>query len=146
MVELGTVWTAVAHIVTGVIGSGVLSLAWSISQLGWIAGPLAMLLFASVTLFSSFLLSNTYRSPDPEYGPHRHPSYLNAVNLHLGNYGYPLSFQTSLCFLCMCFLTKIPTPILVLSHDTGEYLTYHWLPFDSPVIRIFAVLPFFSFS
>ncbi|KAJ6417543.1 hypothetical protein OIU84_003300 [Salix udensis] len=33
----GTAWTAVAHIITGVIGSGVLSLAWSMAQLGWIA-------------------------------------------------------------------------------------------------------------
>ncbi|CAN1354098.1 Probable amino acid permease 7 [Linum perenne] len=34
----GTVWTAVAHIITAVIGSGVLSLQWSMAQLGWIAG------------------------------------------------------------------------------------------------------------
>ncbi|KAJ1387384.1 Amino acid transporter, transmembrane domain [Sesbania bispinosa] len=34
----GTMWTASAHI-TAVIGSGVLSLAWAIAQLGWIAGP-----------------------------------------------------------------------------------------------------------
>ncbi|KAK7305306.1 hypothetical protein VNO77_43210 [Canavalia gladiata] len=80
----GTVWTAVAHIVTGVIGSGVLSLAWSIAQLGWIGGPFTIILFASVTLLSSFLLSNTYRSPDPEYGPQRSSSYLDAVNLHKG--------------------------------------------------------------
>ena len=85
MWNAGTVWTAVAHIVTGVIGSGVLSLAWSIAQLGWFGGPLAMLHFASVTLLSSFLLCNSYRSPDPEYGPDRNPSYLDAVNLHLGN-------------------------------------------------------------
>ncbi|KAI3921370.1 hypothetical protein MKW92_028293 [Papaver armeniacum] len=32
----GTVWTATAHIITAVIGSGVLSLAWAIAQLGWI--------------------------------------------------------------------------------------------------------------
>ncbi|XP_027335975.1 probable amino acid permease 7 [Abrus precatorius] len=80
----GTVWTAVAHIVTGVIGSGVLSLAWSIAQLGWIGGPLTILLFASITLLSAFLLSNTYRAPDPEYGPQRSSSYLDAVNLHKG--------------------------------------------------------------
>ncbi|KAJ7963491.1 Amino acid permease [Quillaja saponaria] len=80
----GTVWTAVAHIVTGVIGSGVLSLAWSIAQLGWIAGPLAMVIFASITLISAFLLCNTYRSPDPEYGPNRNRSYLDTVDFHLG--------------------------------------------------------------
>lgn len=80
----GTVWTAVAHIVTGVIGSGVLSLAWSIAQLGWIGGPLTIVIFASITLLSAFLLSNTYRSPDPEHGPQRSSSYLDAVNLHKG--------------------------------------------------------------
>lgn len=80
----GTVWTAVAHIVTGVIGSGVLSLAWSIAQLGWVGGPLTIVFFAAITLLSSFLLSNTYRSPDPELGPHRSSSYLDAVNLHKG--------------------------------------------------------------
>ncbi|KAL3573547.1 hypothetical protein D5086_024160 [Populus alba] len=36
----GTVWTASAHIITAVIGSGVLSLAWAIGQLGWITGQL----------------------------------------------------------------------------------------------------------
>ncbi|BAT16275.1 Os12g0203300, partial [Oryza sativa Japonica Group] len=38
----GTVWAATAHIVTAVIGSGVLALAWSVAQLGWVAGPLAL--------------------------------------------------------------------------------------------------------
>ncbi|MCL7046262.1 hypothetical protein MKW94_005586, partial [Papaver nudicaule] len=33
----GTLLTASAHIITAVIGSGVLSLAWAIAQLGWIA-------------------------------------------------------------------------------------------------------------
>lgn len=80
----GTVWTAVAHIVTGVIGSGVLSLPWSIAQLGWLVGPLSILLIASSTLFSAFLLCNTYRSPNPEYGPHRSASYLDVVNFNLG--------------------------------------------------------------
>ncbi|RVW55083.1 Amino acid permease 2 [Vitis vinifera] len=34
----GTVWTASAHIITSIIGSGVLSLAWAVAQLGWIGG------------------------------------------------------------------------------------------------------------
>ncbi|KAL5735568.1 hypothetical protein ACOSQ2_030356 [Xanthoceras sorbifolium] len=80
----GNVWTAVAHIITGVIGSGVLSLAWSVAQLGWIAGPLAMLFFASITLASTFLLCNCYRTPDPEHGPDRNRSYLEAVDMSLG--------------------------------------------------------------
>ncbi|ESR65976.1 hypothetical protein CICLE_v10008211mg [Citrus x clementina] len=80
----GTLWTAVAHIITGVIGSGVLSLAWSMAQLGWIAGPLAMVIFASVTLFATFLLCDCHRGPDPEYGPGRNRSYLEAVDMCLG--------------------------------------------------------------
>ncbi|KAF5953480.1 hypothetical protein HYC85_006336 [Camellia sinensis] len=52
------------------------------SQLGWIAGPLAMLLFASVTFVSAFSLCHCYRSPDP--GPKRNPSYLEAVQTILG--------------------------------------------------------------
>ncbi|KAK4420615.1 putative amino acid permease 7 [Sesamum alatum] len=80
----GTVWTALAHIITAVIGSGVLSLAWSVSRLGWIAGPLTMLAFASVTLTSAFLLCNCYKSPDPHDGFHRNGSYLDAVQRILG--------------------------------------------------------------
>ncbi|WCJ32536.1 amino acid permease 7 [Euphorbia peplus] len=83
-IRTGGVWTAVAHIITGVIGSGVLSLAWSVAQLGWIAGPLTMLCFAFVTLFSTYLLSDSYRFPDPEFGPERKPSYLFAVDASLG--------------------------------------------------------------
>lgn len=80
----GTAWTAVAHIITGVIGSGVLSLAWSMAQLGWIAGPVTMFCFALVTLVSTFLLCDCYRSPDPEFGPKRNRSYLEAVHETLG--------------------------------------------------------------
>ncbi|XP_048330006.2 probable amino acid permease 7 isoform X3 [Ziziphus jujuba] len=84
LIRTGNVWTAVAHIITGVIGSGVLSLAWSMAQLGWIAGPLAIIVFALVILAAAFLLCNSYRSPDPEYGPNRNRSYLEAVHNNLG--------------------------------------------------------------
>ncbi|KAF5953916.1 hypothetical protein HYC85_006772 [Camellia sinensis] len=80
----GNIWTAFAHIITAVIGSGVLSLAWSMAQLGWIAGPLSMLFFASITLISAFMVCNCYRSPDPENGPARNHSYLEAVRTILG--------------------------------------------------------------
>ncbi|XP_051125063.1 probable amino acid permease 7 [Andrographis paniculata] len=80
----GKTWTAVAHIITGVIGSGVLSLAWSMAQLGWIWGPILMLFFAAVTLVSVFLLISFYRSPDPDYGPVRNRSYIDAVKNNLG--------------------------------------------------------------
>ncbi|CAL5335473.1 unnamed protein product [Camellia sinensis] len=77
------VWTAVAHIITGVIGSGILSLAWCMAQLGWIGGSFSMLFFAFITLISAFLLSNCYGSPHPELGPTRNHSYLEAVYFNL---------------------------------------------------------------
>lgn len=80
----GNVWTAVAHIITAVIGTGVLSLAWSMAQLGWVAGPLSMIVLAFATLFSAFVLCECYRSPDPDSGPSRNGSYMEAVNTILG--------------------------------------------------------------
>ncbi|KAF5949626.1 hypothetical protein HYC85_011619 [Camellia sinensis] len=77
-------WTAIAHVITGVIGAGVLSLAWSTAQLGWVGGPLTMLVFAAITIVSADLLCDCYRSPDPEYGSTRSKSYVEAVKLYLG--------------------------------------------------------------
>ncbi|KAL5125979.1 putative amino acid permease 7 [Glycine soja] len=80
----GTLWSAVAHIITAIIGAGVLSLAWSTSQLGWIAGPVCLLFCAIVTYVSSFLLSDCYRTLDPVTGK-RNYSYMDAVRVYLGN-------------------------------------------------------------
>ncbi|KAH1032411.1 hypothetical protein J1N35_044585 [Gossypium stocksii] len=80
----GTVWTAVAHIITGVIGAGVLSLAWSTAQLGWIAGPISVLVFAATTLVSTYILCDCYMYPHPHYGPSRLRSYMDAVLFYLG--------------------------------------------------------------
>ncbi|XP_038686448.1 probable amino acid permease 7 isoform X1 [Tripterygium wilfordii] len=80
----GTIWTATAHIITGVIGAGVLSLAWSMAQLGWIAGPLSLIVFAGITMLSTTLICDCYRYPNPEYGHTRIPSFMQAVKLYLG--------------------------------------------------------------
>ncbi|XP_054805060.1 amino acid permease 2-like isoform X2 [Prosopis cineraria] len=79
----GTVWTASSHIITAVIGSGVLSLAWAVAQLGWIAGPSIMLLFSFVTLYTSSLLSDCYRLNDAVSGK-RNYTYMDAVASILG--------------------------------------------------------------
>ncbi|XP_052192330.1 amino acid permease 3-like [Diospyros lotus] len=79
----GTFWTATSHIITAVIGSGVLSLAWSIAQLGWVAGPAVMLLFALVILYTSGLLSQCYRFGDPVTGQ-RNYTYMDAVKAYSG--------------------------------------------------------------
>ncbi|TXG64766.1 hypothetical protein EZV62_011760 [Acer yangbiense] len=79
----GTFWTATSHVITAVIGSGVLSLAWSIGQLGWVAGPTIMVLFALVNLYTSTLLSQCYRAGDPVTGQ-RNYTYMEAVKANLG--------------------------------------------------------------
>ncbi|XP_057469387.1 amino acid permease 3-like [Actinidia eriantha] len=79
----GSVWTASAHIITAVIGSGVLSLAWATAQLGWIAGPTVMFLFSFVTYYTSTLLAACYRSGDPLTGK-RNYTYMDAVRSNLG--------------------------------------------------------------
>ncbi|KAG8064866.1 hypothetical protein GUJ93_ZPchr0004g38972 [Zizania palustris] len=79
----GTAWTCVAHIITAVIGSGVLSLAWSVAQLGWVAGPVCMLCFALVTYVSAALLADCYRRDGADKGP-RNRSYMDAVRVFLG--------------------------------------------------------------
>ncbi|XP_028101318.1 probable amino acid permease 7 [Camellia sinensis] len=80
----GTVWTAIAHVITGVIGAGVLSLAWCTAQLGWVGGPVTMLVFVAITIVSADLLCDCYRSPDPEYGPTKSKSCVEAGKLYLG--------------------------------------------------------------
>jgi amino acid permease len=79
----GTVCTASSHIITAVIGSGVLSLAWAIAQLGWLAGPAVMALFAFVIFFTSNLLADCYRTGDLATG-RRNYTYMNAVRANLG--------------------------------------------------------------
>ncbi|GLJ07349.1 hypothetical protein SUGI_0064940 [Cryptomeria japonica] len=81
----GTLWTATAHIITAVIGAGVLSLAWSVAQLGWIAGPAIMLVFALITYYSSSLLADCYKFPDPVFGPNKNYTYRDAVKVNLGD-------------------------------------------------------------
>jgi len=82
----GTVWTAMAHIITAVIGSGVLSLAWSVAQLGWVGGPAAMVFFAGVTAVQSTLIADCYICHHPERGGVvRNRSYVDAVRIYLGD-------------------------------------------------------------
>nr|XP_043621523.1 amino acid permease 6-like [Erigeron canadensis] len=83
----GTLMSASAHIITAVIGSGVLSLAWCFGQLGWIAGTASLMIFAVITWFTCLLLSDCYRSPDPVTGA-RNYNYMQAVKANLGGLQY----------------------------------------------------------
>ncbi|KAL9232217.1 hypothetical protein vseg_007350 [Gypsophila vaccaria] len=75
--------TASAHIVTAVIGSGVLSLAWAMAQLGPVVGPTALVAFSMITYMTSTMLADGYRSPDPITGK-RNYTYMQVVSAHLG--------------------------------------------------------------
>lgn len=79
----GNLMTVSSHIITAVIGSGVLSLAWAIGQLGWIAGPAIMIFFAIVTFFASCLQTECYRTGDLFHGK-RNYTYMEAVRSILG--------------------------------------------------------------
>ncbi|CAA7021777.1 unnamed protein product [Microthlaspi erraticum] len=79
----GTWMTGSAHIITAVIGSGVLSLAWAIAQLGWVAGPAVLMAFSLITYFTSTMLADCYRFPDPVTGK-RNYTYMEVVRSYLG--------------------------------------------------------------
>lgn len=66
------------------IGSGVLSLAWTIAQLGWVVGPAVLVAFSFITYFTSTMLADCYRAPDPVTGK-RNYTYMDVVKAHLGN-------------------------------------------------------------
>jgi len=83
-VHEGNLQKAVAHIITGVIGAGVLSLAWSVAQLGWIGGPFIILVFAGTTFVSSNLLSDCYTFSHPQHGNIRCSSLIDAVHFYQG--------------------------------------------------------------
>lgn len=83
-IHAGTVWTATTHAITAVIGSGVLALPWSVAQLGWIIGPLALIACAYVTYYTAILLCDCYRTPDPIHG-RRNYTYMDVVRSCLGN-------------------------------------------------------------
>ncbi|KAL8256503.1 hypothetical protein R6Q59_031570 [Mikania micrantha] len=102
----GTVWTAVAHFIAGVIGSGVLSLAWSFSQLGWIAGPLCVIIIAFFALVSAFLISNMHLYTNPSNGTTTiNHSFLQAVHTSLG-------YKNGLVCGCLAYFSLFKTGVV----------------------------------
>ncbi|ONM33799.1 Amino acid permease 6 [Zea mays] len=81
--QAGTVWTATSHIVAVVAGSGVLALPWTVAQLGWVLGPLVLVGFSCVTYYTSALLADCYRYPDPVHGAVVNRQYVDAVRCYL---------------------------------------------------------------
>jgi len=81
----GNVLTASTHIITVVVGAGVLALAWAMAQLGWIAGIGCIVTFSAISIFTYSLVADCYRYPDPVTGQ-RNYTYMQAVKAYLGNF------------------------------------------------------------
>ncbi|PKA52543.1 Amino acid permease 8 [Apostasia shenzhenica] len=92
----GTVWTATAHAITAVIGSGVLGLPWSVAQLGWVFGPIGLLGCAYVTYFTALLLTDCYRTPDGK----RNHTYMDVAKSYLGFMLLTLHLGPKSVFIC----------------------------------------------
>ncbi|XP_021892300.1 amino acid permease 6-like [Carica papaya] len=88
----GTLMSGTAHVITAVIGSGVLSLAWAMAQLGWIGGPFSLFIFSLVTWFTAGLLADAYRYPDPVTGNRNH-TYVQAVQNHFREVSSPVMWD-----------------------------------------------------
>ncbi|XP_034674499.1 amino acid permease 2-like [Vitis riparia] len=83
VVRTGTFWSTIPHAFTSMVGTCILALPWSISQLGWIVGPVAILAFPVITYYYAALLCDCYRTPDPIKG-RRNRTYMDAVRAFLG--------------------------------------------------------------
>eukprot|EP00887_Chlorella_sp_A99_P005447 scaffold1.g5447.t1 len=75
----GTTFSATTHIVTAVIGAGVLALPQSLGNLGWVAGPLLIIVFYVISVWSSRCLSSLY-----EHNGEQHGRYADMVEHMLG--------------------------------------------------------------
>ncbi|XP_020208495.1 amino acid permease 6 [Cajanus cajan] len=141
----GTWVTASAHIVTAVIGSGVLSLAWAVAQLGWIVGPTILTVFSAITLVTSFMLSDCYRYPDPVHGS-RNPRYMEMVKNVLGGIQcqlcgwaqYIILFGTSIGYTITASISMVAIKRSNCFHKHGHEAKCHAANY--PFMIIFAVV------
>lgn len=72
-------------------------MAWAVAQIGWIGGPVTMLLFSFVTYYTSTLLCSCYRSGDSVSGK-RNYTYMDAIHANLGkkriHFGYLFGLES----------------------------------------------------
>jgi amino acid permease len=72
LVTAGNIFTASMHVFCAVVGAGVLALPYSVSWLGWVAGPIMVILFYLFSLLSSRLLASCYEVNGIEHGRYHH--------------------------------------------------------------------------
>jgi len=76
---------ATSHIITAIIGAGVLGLPYALSWVGWVAGCLLLMVFYIISVASGLMLTDVY-----EVDGKKHPTYRAAV---LGIMGEPIRTQ-----------------------------------------------------
>ena len=69
---VGNVFTGSMHVFCGVVGAGVLALPYSVSWLGWVAGPILVIVFYAFSLLSSFLLASLFEVNGIEHSRYHH--------------------------------------------------------------------------
>lgn len=74
-----------------------LSLAWSTAQLGWVAGPATLVVFAVITYYTSVLLADCYRAGGDQVSGKRNYTYMDAVESYLGTF----------CYYCCCMNQRL---------------------------------------
>jgi hypothetical protein len=56
----GSWGAATGHIITAVVGAGVLTLPHAVSWLGWLTGPLCLTVFFVINIWCAFMLADVY--------------------------------------------------------------------------------------
>ena len=70
--KTGTVGTTTAAIFCAVVGSGVLNLPQCVAWMGWIAGPLTLIIFYLISLMTSRMLARCYVYKNLEHSRYHH--------------------------------------------------------------------------
>ncbi|KAK3419350.1 hypothetical protein EUGRSUZ_H05108 [Eucalyptus grandis] len=137
--QSGTLWTASAHISLVMVGH-VLSVAWDISRLGWIAGPAAMCLISCTCYYTSRLLCDCYRTGDSVTGKRNH-TYTDSVRSILG-------MEFHYCVVASHFfdsrtLIKLPINFCIQMYSKKSRVTFNYViigTLHSQNISIFRVI------
>ncbi|KAL4431936.1 hypothetical protein ABPG77_000203 [Micractinium sp. CCAP 211/92] len=79
--KTGNVFTAVMHIFCAVVGAGVLALPSTVAWMGWVAGPIMIVVFYVISLISSNMLAEVYCVDNIEFARYHH-----AVRYVLGRF------------------------------------------------------------
>ncbi|KAL6784595.1 hypothetical protein ACKKBF_B02430 [Auxenochlorella protothecoides x Auxenochlorella symbiontica] len=129
----GTLFTAAIHIFCGIVGAGVLALPRSLGWLGWVAGPILIIVFYLISLLSSWLLADCYEVEGVENG-----RYHDIVKHIMGiKYAYGVSvFQTlNIVLIDIAYTITAAKAMVTLANtacgwqgiDSGDCFNTSWI-------------------